>query len=97
MARGQRVGTRGMRISYLPTDRRFSRVVVIPARGFGNAVRRNLCRRHGKEAFRALKRRIRQGVDLAIVCFPGEYSFAERQNQLSSLLRKARLLVDKEL
>jgi ribonuclease P protein component len=91
LSRGKRVGVQGMRLSYLPTDLHYARIVVIPARGFGTAVRRNLCRRHGKEAFRALKPMIKPGFDLAIMCFPGEYTFTDRLNQLSSLLRKARL------
>jgi ribonuclease P protein component len=89
--RGKRVGVQGMRMSYLLNDQHFCRVVVIPARGFGTAVRRNLCRRHGKEAFRALKEQIVPGYDLAIMCFPGDYTFTDRLNQLSSLLTKARL------
>lgn len=80
-----------MRLAYLPNGRDENRVVVIPTRGFGTAVRRNLCRRHGKEAYRALKGELRTGFDLAILCYPGDYSFAERRNQMSSLLRKAHL------
>ena len=88
---GKSVRTLGMRLAYLPNDRTCNRIVVVPARGFGTAVRRNLCRRHGKEAYRALKDEIASGYDLAIVCYPGEYSFAERRDQLSSLLLKAHL------
>ena len=81
-----------MRLTYLPNRLDLTRVVVIPARGFRTAIARNLCRRHGKEAYRALKDSITAGFDLAVLCFPGEYSFAERRNQLSCLLEKARLL-----
>jgi ribonuclease P protein component len=88
---GKSVRTGGMRLAYLPNGREYNRIVVVPVRGFRTAVQRNLCRRHGKEAYRALKPDIEQGYDLAIVCYPGEYTFAERQNQLSSLLRKAHL------
>lgn len=92
---GGTVRTQGMRLSYLANEREANRVAVVPARGFGTAVRRNLCRRHGKEAYRALKTEIRSGYDLVVVCHPGEYSFAERRNQLSRLLRKACLLCDR--
>ena len=88
---GRSVRTNGMRLAYLPNDRPQNRIVVVPARGFRTAVERNLCRRHGKEAYRALKADCSVGFDLAIVCFPGEYSFAERRDQLSSLFTKAHL------
>lgn len=81
-----------MRLTYLPNERSYNRIVVVPVRGFGTAVARNLCRRHGKEAYRALKTDVDQGYDLVVVCYPGTYSFAARRDQLSSLLRKARLL-----
>jgi ribonuclease P protein component len=81
-----------MRLSYLPNGRSFNRIVVVPVRGFGTAVARNLCRRHGKEAYRALKGDTMRGFDLVVVCYPGTYSFAERRDQLSSLFRKARLM-----
>jgi ribonuclease P protein component len=90
---GRSVRTDGMRLAYLPNGRSVTRIVVVPARGFRTAVERNLCRRHGKEAYRALKPEIAAGYDLAIVCYKGEYSFAERRNQLSSLLRRAHLSV----
>ncbi|MFW5776060.1 MAG: ribonuclease P protein component [Spirochaetota bacterium] len=88
---GKAVRTNGMRLAYLSNGRPYNRIVVIPARGFRTAIKRNLCRRHGKEAYRALKPDIATGFDLAIVCYPGEYSFAERRNQLSSLLTRAHL------
>ncbi len=92
---GQRVRGTGMRLHFVANGRAQNRIVVVPVKGFGNAVRRNRCRRHGKEAYRALKHRVRTGFDLVVLCFPGDYSFAERCNQLSNLLLKADLL-DKE-
>ena len=86
---GATVRIGGMRLTYLPNGRSLNRIVVVPARGFGTAVERNLCRRHGKEAYRALKAQMNQGFDLVFVCSPGHYSFAERRNQMSSLLSKA--------
>lgn len=90
------MATKGMRVSWLPNGRDENRIVVIPARGFGTAVERNLCRRHGKEAYRALKTELVTGYDIAVLCYPGAYSFAERRNQLSSLLRKANLFRDQQ-
>ena len=81
-----------MRLAYLGNGRESNRIAVVPARGFRTAVLRNLCRRHGKEAYRALKTDMKTGYDLVVVCYPGEYSFAERRYQLSCLLKKACLV-----
>ncbi len=80
-----------MQMHFLRNTLSYNRVVVVPSKGFGNAVKRNKCRRHGKEAFRAQKHEIEPGFDLVFLCFPGEYSFAERLNQMSRLLKKAEL------
>ena len=81
-----------MKLFFMPNYGTLNRVVVVPAKGFGTAVARNKCRRHGKEAYRALKPQLATGYDLVVLCFPGDYSFAERQTELSRLLRKASLL-----
>lgn len=80
-----------MQIHFIRNRLSYNRIVVVPSKGFGNAVKRNRCRRHGKEAFRAQKEEIKTGYDLVFLCFPGEYSFAERLNQMSRLLMKAEL------
>jgi ribonuclease P protein component len=89
---GKSVRTNGMKLLFLPNGRSFNRIVVVPTRGFRTAVERNLCRRRGKEAYRALKTETIGGMDLVILCYPGEYSFAERRNQLSCLLSKANVM-----
>ena len=83
-----------MRLSWKPNGLAQTRVAVMTARGYRTAVERNLHRRRGKEAYRALKPDIRTGFDLAVVLFQGHYSFAERRNQLSGLLERAHLLSD---
>lgn len=80
-----------MQLHLLRNQLPYTRMVVVPSKGFGNAVKRNRCRRHGKEAFRAQKDEIKSGFDLVFLCFPGKYSFAERVNQMSCLLKKAEL------
>ncbi len=90
--KGEAYRGRGMKLFVLSNDRDHNRVVVVPARGFRTAIARNLCRRHGKEAYRALKPELHTGFDLVVLCFPGEYSFAERQTELSRLLMKGDLL-----
>ncbi len=75
-----------------PNDVGWNRIVVAPPRKAGSAVLRNRLRRVGKEAFRTQKELFRPGYDCAIIVFPGEYSFAERQQQLRTLFRQASLL-----
>lgn len=82
----------GMKLFVMPNHGPINRVVVVPAKGFRTAVARNRCRRHGKEAYRALKNELETGFDLVVLCYTGDYSFAERQTELSRLLEKASLL-----
>lgn len=83
-----------MRLAVAPNGRDFVRVTVIPARGHRNAVARNRSKRLAREAFRLIKHRIVPGYDFVIVCYPGEYTFADRQEQLQNLLAKKHLLRD---
>lgn len=81
-----------MKLFVMPNHGTLNRFVVVPAKGFRTAVARNLCRRHGKEVYRALKPELATGYDLVLLCYQGDYSFAERRTELSRLLRKASLL-----
>jgi ribonuclease P protein component len=72
----------------------YNRVVIAPVRKAGNAVRRNRLRRVGREAYRRLKPRLRNGFDLAFVVYPGDATFRQRLEQFERLLRDARLLTD---
>ena len=83
-----------MSLAYAPNGHDFSRLVVIPARGHRNAVERNRSKRLGKEAFRSVKERILTGIDIAVVCFPGDYRYANRREQLLQLLSRGGLLRD---
>ena len=75
-----------------PNEAGYNRIVVAPPRKAGSAVVRNRLRRIGKEAYRSQKERFEPGFDIAIIIFPGDYSFAERQNQLRDLFAQAGLL-----
>lgn len=83
---------RGMRLACAPNDLEYCRIVVIPARGHKNAVARNRSKRLGREAFRSLKDRVRPGFDVAIVCYPGTYHYADRKEQLEHLLSRVHAL-----
>ena len=81
-----------MRLAYALNGTGVSRLVVIPVRGHKNAVDRNRSKRLGKEAFRSVKERIVAGFDFAIVCYPGDYRYADRHEQLLQLLSREHLL-----
>jgi ribonuclease P protein component len=89
---GKAVACRGMRLVSARNGLDLSRIIVIPARGHRNAVQRNHCKRLGKEAFRIHKHRIAPGYDFAIICYPGEYRYADRQEQLLHLMLRAGVL-----
>ena len=71
-----------------------NRVLVVPVKKAGNAVRRNRLRRIGKEAYRRLKPRLAGGFDMAFVVYPGPYRFSDRLDQFERLLRDACVLKD---
>ena len=82
----------GMRLVFATNGLAFTRVVIIPAKGFPNAVTRNRCKRQTKEAFRAMKPRLAGGYDLAVIGYPGEFDYHSRESQLAGLLTRAGIL-----
>ena len=90
-ASGQTTGGKGMRLAYASNGLARVRVAVIPARGHRNAVSRNRTKRLAREAFRLNKHQIVNGVDLVIVCYPGDFQFADRQEQFLRLISRANL------
>ena len=92
--RGRSHNCRGLKLRILENRLPYNRVLVVPVKKAGNAVRRNRLRRVGKEAYRRLKPRLAGGYDLAFVVYPGSYSFADRLAQFERLLRDARVLND---
>jgi len=71
-----------------------NRIAFTFSRKFGKAVQRNRARRLGREAYRHLRRRIKPGYDFVLLVYPDESAvFQKRLEQLETLLRKAKLLV----
>jgi ribonuclease P protein component len=87
----KKAGVPGVKLLFAENGLEYNRTVISPVRKFGGAVRRNRARRVGKEAYRAVKSSIKPGYDLAFILFPGDYTYGERINQFSSLLRRAGL------
>ena len=70
----------------------YSRIIVIPARHYGNAVRRNLIRRQIKEIWRVNQERIISGLDFAVVVYPTHektLTFGEKEEILIDLFKRS--------
>ncbi|MCX7787658.1 MAG: ribonuclease P protein component [Spirochaetes bacterium] len=92
LSSGQKVGCPGAKLLFRENGLPYTRVVFIPTRKVRTAVERNRTRRLGKEAFRQVKQGVKAGYDLAFILYPGEFTYEERFQQISSLLGKAGLL-----
>ena len=69
-------------------------MIVIPARHYGNSVQRNLVRRQIKEIWRLNQEKIKPGLDMAIVVYPGkDLAYEEKENTLLNLFVKSSSLV----
>ena len=68
----------------------FSRIVVIPVRGYGSSVERNRIRRQIKEIWRTEKDRFLPGYDFAFVVYPGRnVDHALQRQQVLTLCKQA--------
>ncbi|MCF7933169.1 MAG: ribonuclease P protein component [Spirochaetia bacterium] len=91
---GAAVSVRGAKLIYTKNDLGYSRIIIIPARKFGNAVERNTVKRKLKELFRTEIDCLVQGYDLACIVYPGRvYDYNERRSQFYELIGKAGLLI----
>ena len=86
-----RIDIKGSRLLFKKNNLDYNRLLVTVPRKFGNAVTRNKAKRYGKEIFRHIKHDIVKGYDFCIVLFPGIYKYGERNEQITSLMRKANL------
>ncbi len=80
-----------MHIRFRKNGLGMNRVLIAPTRNFGRAVDRNYVRRVGRELYRNHKNLLRTGYDIALVFFPGKYSFADRAQQFMFLCEKSGL------
>ena len=71
----------------------YSRMIVIPAKHYGNSVQRNLIRRQIKEIWRLNQDKIKTGLDMAIVVYPGkDLAYEEKESTLLNLFEKGNAL-----
>ena len=95
---GKSLSCRGMRLISLSNNLSFDRIIVIPAKHFGNAVERNKARRRAKEVFRNYENRISserpvedKGQDYVLVLYPGRVStFSLLESGFKELLDRSR-------
>ena len=81
----------GARLSALPNSLDKLRLGVGLSKKFGNAVERNRAKRQVREIFRLFKSKIEPGFDLVFLIYPGNYSYADRQEQFRQLVIRAGL------
>ena len=82
----------GMRLCIRKNESDVNRLAVSFVRRYGTAVQRNKARRWIREIYRNTKSSILPGNDIAVVLYPGSYSFSMRKQQLYTLLRRAELV-----
>ncbi len=87
---GREQSCRGLRLIVAQNHLGFNRVIVIPARHYGNAVQRNRIRRQIKEIWRNEKVKMSSGFDFAFVVYPGKALDHEKQaKQIETLCTRA--------
>lgn len=91
---GRAVSVSGAKLIYVKNDLSYTRILVIPAKKYGNAVMRNRVRRILKEVYRNARVSLADGYDIACIVYPGRvYDYHERSEQFYDLVRKAGLLI----
>jgi ribonuclease P protein component len=83
---------RGAKIFFTQNEKGYNRLGVTLRRKYGNAVQRNYARRIMKDIYRNNKDAIKQGFDIILIIYPGEYSFRDREEQFRLLLRRSGLV-----
>ena len=89
---GKRYSLSCFKLFVAQNDLPYSRLIVIPARHYGNSVQRNLIRRQIKEIWRVNQERILSGLDFAVVVYPTHektLTFGEKEDIVLGLLRKS--------
>ncbi len=91
-SRGRKTSRPGASLYWIKNDIPLNRLAITLPRKFGHAVERNKTKRWIREVYRKMKGEIHQGYDLVIVAYPGEFLYADRKQQITSLLKNSGLL-----
>jgi ribonuclease P protein component len=92
--KGKRIGCQGAKLFILKNNLPHNRICFTFSRGFGSAVQRNRAKRLGREVYRNLRPRLRNGYDLILLVYPegAKSALDERMAQLKLLFTRAGLL-----
>lgn len=91
---GKRFSLSCFKLYVCENDLSYSRLIVIPARHYGNSVQRNLIRRQVKEIWRTNQERIKEGLDMVVIVYPGkDLDYEEKEGTLLDLFMKSSSLV----
>jgi len=96
MKAGKRESLSCFKLSVVKNDLPYSRLIVIPARHYGNSVQRNKIRRQIKEIWRTNQERFLSGLDFAVVVYHSrdkELTFNDKEELILDLFRKSGSLV----
>lgn len=83
---------RGAKILFLKSSLSYSRFAVTLVRKFGNSVERNYTKRIFREFYRKHKVEIDHSYDIVFVLYPGDFSYQNRLEQFSYLMKRAHLV-----
>ena len=89
---GKRITIHGAKLFLLPNNLGRNRIAFALPRNYGNAIKRNRCKRLSREAYRNLKAQLQTGFDMIFLVYPGNDVYETRCAMLHSLVQKAGIL-----
>ena len=89
---GERITIHGAKLFLSPNNLGKNRIAFALPRNYGNAIKRNRCKRLSREAYRKLKAQLQTGFDMIFLVYPGNDVYETRCAMLHSLVQKAGIL-----
>ena len=89
---GKRITIHGAKLFLLSNNLEKNRIAFALPRNYGNAIKRNRCKRLSREAYRNLKAQLQTGFDMIFLVYPGNDVYETRCAMLHSLVQKAGIL-----
>ena len=89
---GERITIHGAKLFLIPNNLEKNRIAFALPRNYGNAIKRNRCKRLSREAYRKLKAQLQTGFDMIFLVYPGSDSYQKRCAMFYTLVQKAGIL-----